>query len=120
MAEMGVNPIYTTFGTVNEVAVELAPEYPGIMFCLIDSSPDTKYDNVANVYVDSLEPAFVSGFVAAKTTRSGTIGWIGSLDIPATNRFRDAYLTGAKYADPDVVVQTVYVGDNSDTVKTGE
>lgn len=120
MAEMGANPIYTMFDTVNEVAVELAPEYPETMFCLIDSSLDTKYDNVANVYVDSLEPAFVSGFVAAKTTQSGTIGWIGSLDIPVINRFRDAYLAGAKYADPDVVVQTAYVGDDSDTVKAGE
>lgn len=120
MAEMGANPIYTMFDTVNEVAVELAPEYPDTMFCLIDSSLDTKYDNVANVYVDSLEPAFVSGFVAAKMTESGTIGWIGSLDIPVINRFRDAYLAGARYADPDVVVQTAYVGDDSDTVKAGE
>ena len=120
MAEMGANPIYTMFDTINEVAVELAPEYPDTMFCLIDSSLDTKYDNVANVYVDSLEPAFVSGFVAAKTTESGTIGWIGSLDIPVINRFRDAYLAGANYGNPDVVVQTAYVGDDSDTVKAGE
>ena len=120
MAEMGANPIYTMFDTVNEVAIELAPEYPDTMFCLIDSSLDTKYDNVANVYVDSLEPAFVSGFVAARTTQSKTIGWIGSLDIPVINRFRDAYLAGAAYADPDVVVQTAYVGDDSDTVKAGE
>ena len=102
------------------MAIELAPEYPDTMFCLIDSSLDTKYDNVANVYVDSLEPAFVSGFVAARTTQSKTIGWIGSLDIPVINRFRDAYLAGAAYADPDVVVQTAYVGDDSDTVKAGE
>ena len=120
MAEMGANPIYTMFDTVNEVAIELAPEYPDTMFCLIDSSLDTKYDNVANVYVDSLEPAFVSGFVAARTTQSKTIGWIGSLDIPVINRFRDAYLAGAAYADPDVTVQTAYVGDDSDTVKAGE
>ena len=120
MAEMGANPIYTMFDTVNEVAIELAPEYPDTMFCLIDSSLDTKYDNVANVYVDSLEPAFVSGFVAARTTQSKTIGWIGSLDIPVINRFRDAYLAGAAYADPDVVLQTAYVGDDSDTVKAGE
>ena len=72
------------------------------------------------MYVDSLEPAFVSGFVAARTTQSKTIGWIGSLDIPVINRFRDAYLAGAAYADPDVTVQTAYVGDDSDTVKAGE
>ena len=120
MAEMGANPIYTMFDTVNEVAVELAPEYPDTFFCLIDSSLDTKYDNVANVYVDSLEPAFVAGFVAAKTSEAKTIGWIGSLDIPVINRFRDAYLAGAGYAEPEVTVHTAYVGDDSDTVKAGE
>ncbi|WP_270816427.1 BMP family ABC transporter substrate-binding protein [Hungatella effluvii] len=120
MAEMGANPIYTMFDTVNEVAIELAPEYPDTKFCLIDSNLDTKYDNVANVYVDSLEPAFVSGFVASKTTESGTVGWIGSLDIPVINRFRDAYLAGAVYGNPEVVVKTAYVGDDSDTVKAGE
>ncbi|MDO5406230.1 MAG: BMP family ABC transporter substrate-binding protein [Eubacteriales bacterium] len=120
MAEMGANPIYTMFDTINEVAIELAPEYPDTKFCLIDSNLDTKHDNVANIYVDSLEPAFVSGFVAAKTTKVGTIGWIGSLDIPVINRFRDAYVAGAAYANPDVVVHTAYVGDDSDTVKAGE
>ena len=30
MAEMGANPIYTMFDTVNEVAIELAPEYPEV------------------------------------------------------------------------------------------
>lgn len=120
MAEMGANPIYTMFDTVSAVAVELAPEYPDTKFCLIDSSLDTVHENVANVYVDSLEPAFISGVVAAKTTESGTIGWIGSLDIPVINRFRDAYVAGAAYAAPEVTVQTAYVGDDSDTVKAGE
>ena len=120
MAEMGANPIYTMFDTVNAVAIELAPEYPDTKFCLIDSNLETEHENVANVYVDSLEPSFVSGFVAAKTTQTGTIGWIGSLDIPVINRFRDGYLAGAAYADPEVEVHTAYVGDDSDTVKAGE
>lgn len=120
MADMGANPIYTMFDTVNEVAIELAAEYPDTKFCLIDSSKDTRYENVANVYVDSLEPAFVAGYVATQTTRANHIGWVGSLDIPVINRFRDAYIAGASYGNPDVEVSTAYVGDDSDTVKAGE
>ncbi|MDO4438096.1 MAG: BMP family ABC transporter substrate-binding protein [Eubacteriales bacterium] len=120
MADMGANPIYTMFDAVNAVAIELAPEYPDTKFCLIDSSMDTLHDNVANVYVDSLEPAFIAGVVAAKTTATKKVGWIGSLDIPVINRFKDAYLAGVKYTDPEIEIQTAYVGDDSDTVKAGE
>lgn len=120
MAEMGANPIYTMFDAVNEVAIEIAPEYPDTIFYLIDSSKDTLHDNVANVNVDPFEPAFISGIVAANSTESGKVGWIGNLDIPVINRFRDGYVAGVNYAKPDLEVLTAYIGDSSDTVKASE
>ena len=121
MAEAGYSPIYTMFDALNAVVVEVAPDYPDTRFYMIDSA--LEYENLANVsslIVDPTESSFISGFVAAKSTATGTIGWVGSLDQANINRFRNGYTAGAKYAHPDIKILTAYTGDNTDSEKGRE
>ena len=124
MADLGANPIYSMFDAVNLVAAEIAPEYPDVHFILIDSNEEFNIDNVTNIIVDSFEPSFVAGVVAALTTKVGTVGWIGCLDIPVITRFYDGYAAGIKYANEtyglDVKVLKAIIGDSEDTVKGAE
>ena len=68
MAETGADMIFSMFDAVNLVAAEIAPEYPDVRFVLIDCNTEFDIDNVTCIVVDSWEPSFVAGVVAALTT----------------------------------------------------
>ena len=99
MAEMGANPIYTMYDAVSLVALEIADEYPDTQFIPIDCNEETDQPNVTCIVVDSFEPCFVAGLVAALSSESGNIAWIGSLDIGVINRFYDGFAAGINYAN---------------------
>lgn len=121
MAEAGYNPIYTMFDALNATVVELAGEYPDTSFYMIDSA--LEYENLPNVcslIVDPTESSFIAGYIAAKSSKTGTIGWVGSLDQANINRFKFGYTAGAVYANPDIKILTAYTGDNNDSEKGRE
>jgi basic membrane protein A len=124
MADLGANPIYSMFDGVNLVAADIADEYPDTQFILIDSNEKQNQPNVTNIIVDSFEPSFVAGLVAAMTTKTGKVGWVGCLDIPVITRFYDGFAAGVKYANEtyglNVTSEKVYIGDAADTVKGAE
>jgi len=48
--------------------------------------------------------------LAAKTSRTGTVGFVGGMDIPLIRRFEKGYEEGAKAVNPRVQVLQNYVG----------
>lgn len=124
MAEAGANVIFSMFDAVNLVAAEIAPEYPDVHFVLIDCNSEFDIDNVTCIVVDSWEPSFVAGVVAALSTESGTVGWVGSIDIPVIARFYEGYAAGVDYANKtyglNVTTEMTYIGSSEDTVKASE
>lgn len=124
MAEAGANVIFSMFDAVNLVAAEIAPEYPDVHFVLIDCNSEFDIENVTCIVVDSWEPSFVAGVVAALTTETGTVGWVGSIDIPVIARFYEGYAAGVDYANQtyglNVTTEMTYIGSSEDTVKASE
>lgn len=124
MAEVGAKVIFSMFDAVNLVAAEIAPEYPDVQFVLIDCNETFDIPNVTCIVVDSWEPSFVAGVVAAMTTKTGKVGWVGSLDIGVITRFYEGYAAGVDYANQTyglkVEVAQTYVGSAEDTVKAAE
>lgn len=124
MAESGADMIFSMFDAVNLVAAEIAPEYPDVRFVLIDCNQEFDIDNVTCIVVDSWEPSFVAGLVAALTTETGKVGWVGSIDIPVITRFYEGYVAGIDYANQtfglNVTTEMAYIGSSEDTVKGAE
>lgn len=120
MAQLGASPIYSMFDTVNEVVLQLASEFPDTKFYLIDCEMENEQPNVVNLIVDPYEASYLAGFVAAKTTKTNKIGWIGHTDHPTIVRFLDGYTAGAKYANPNIVIESAFTGDPNDPVKGQE
>ncbi|HOJ00141.1 MAG TPA: BMP family ABC transporter substrate-binding protein [Anaerolineaceae bacterium] len=121
LAGDGYSVIMTFADAVSNVAVDLADEiyelYPETRLFLLDTYMEHGKPNCTSVSVDPFESSFVAGFVAAKTTETGTIGWIGHTDILKIRRFRDGYIAGAAYANPDVEVVYSFTGDYLDPNK---
>lgn len=121
MAAEGYKVIMCWNDDVNTVALDLADEiakmYPDVHMFLLDTYRAQDKDNCTAVAVDPYESSFVAGYVAAKMTKTGTIGWIGHTDVPKVRRFRDGYVVGANYANPNVKVVSSFVGASRDPTK---
>ncbi|MEZ4750647.1 MAG: BMP family ABC transporter substrate-binding protein [Bdellovibrionota bacterium] len=63
------------------------------------------------------EGSFLVGAIAALTTKSNVVGFIGGMDIPLIRRFEVGYRAGVQHINPKVEVITNYVGSTSDAWK---
>jgi basic membrane protein A len=92
----------------------VAKAFPDQKFGLVDVGPDPVAPNVASTVTKDWEGSFLVGYIAAKTTKTGTIGFVGGKDIPIIHRFFVGYYYGAKMANPDVKVLETYTGSFQD------
>lgn len=79
---------------------------------LIDSEVDAP--NVASVLFKEEEGSFLMGVIAAKTTKSKVVGFVGGMDIPVIHHFEAGFTAGVKSIDPTIEVQSVYTGKFDD------
>jgi basic membrane protein A len=93
---------------------EVAKAFPNQKFGLVDVGPDSLGPNIVSTVTKDWEGSFLVGYIAAKTTKTGTIGFVGGKDIPIIHRFFVGYYYGAKMAKPDVKVLESYTGSFND------
>ena len=66
------------------------------------------------------EPAYLSGMIAGKLTKSNTIGTVAAMDIPEVARLTNAFCSGAKEANPAVKCKVSFIGSFFDPPKAKE
>ena len=120
MAELGANPIYVLWDNLGAAVLEVAPDFPETKFIIADAYVETDLDNVKTIVVEPQEASFIAGFVAAKTSKTKHVGFVGSMDTPIINRFRAGFEAGVKYADESVKIESVYAGNANDPNKGSE
>ncbi len=86
-----------------------AEEYPDNRFAIIDMVVDAP--NVASYVFKEQEGAYIAGVLAAMATKTGTIGFVGGMDIPIIRRFLCGYREGAASVSTDVKVVFNMAGD---------
>lgn len=86
----------------------VARDYPNIRFAIVDGVSDLP--NVASLVFKEHEGSYLVGMLAAKTSRTGTIGFLGGMDIGLIHRFKEGYEEGAKAVNPNIRVIPNYVG----------
>lgn len=86
-----------------------ALDNPDTDFTLIDAVVDLP--NVANIVFKEQEGSFLAGAMAALTTESNKLGFLGGLDIPLINRFGSGFEQGAKWINPAITVTWAYSPD---------
>jgi basic membrane protein A and related proteins len=97
---------------------KLAAQYPDKRFLCVDYS--VRYDdkgqvvplpeNLLGLMFRDEEGSYLVGAIAALTSRTGKIGFIGGMDSPAIRRFQAGYLAGAKAVRPDISVSSGFAG----------
>lgn len=122
-AERGANPIVMAgFGFASALET-VSQEFPDTKFAIIDVNW-LSGDNIRQIAFAEHEGSYLVGMLAAMASESGTVGFIGGMDIPLISKFACGYAQGAKAANPDATVVQNMTGTTpaawNDPVKGGE
>src|SRR5688572_15725036 len=88
---------------------QVAKDYPNIQFAIIDGV--SQLPNVASLVFKEHEGSYLVGILAAKASRTGTIAFLGGMDIGLIHRFAKGYEEGAKSVNPNIRVIENFVGN---------
>lgn len=89
----------------------VAKDYPNIRFAIVDGNSDLP--NVATLNFKVHEGSYLVGMLAARATKTGTIGFLGGMDIGLIRRFEKGYDEGARSVKPSIRIIQSYVGATS-------
>ncbi len=107
LAADGAKIIFTTsFGFMNPT-IKVAQKYPDVKFEHVSGFKQAA--NVATSNIRYYEGRYVAGILAAKATKSNTIGYIASFPIPEVVMGINAAYLGAKSVNPNVKFKIVWV-----------
>jgi basic membrane protein A len=109
-AERGYDLIIGVGFAQAPIMEQVSKDYPNLKFAIIDGVIDAP--NVASLNFKEHEGSFLVGMIAARTTKTNKVGFVGGMDIPLIHKFATGYAEGARYANPKVEVFENYVGVN--------
>jgi len=95
-----------------EAIRKVAAQFPKKSFAIVDA--EVGAPNVRSLLFEEHEGAFLVGAIAALTSKTGKIGFVGGMDIPLIRRFELGYEAGAKKVQPQITVFANYVGVTSE------
>ena len=103
-AEAGFNPVVTTGFAIAETMGEVAKEYPDIKFVNVDGWLPEIPENVLLISFQEHQGSYLVGMLAAMASETGTVGFIGGMDIPLIRHFGCGYAQGVKAVNPDAKI----------------
>jgi basic membrane protein A len=109
-AERGYDLIIGVGFAQAPIMERVAKEYPNIHFAIVDGV--IELPNVASLVFKEHEGSYLVGMLAAKKSKTGTIGFLGGMDIGLIHRFEGGYEEGARAVNPNIRVIQNYVGVN--------
>jgi basic membrane protein A and related proteins len=107
-AERGYDLIIGVGFSQTPILEQVARDYPQLAFAVVDGV--SQLPNVASLIFKEHEGSYLVGMIAARTSKSGVLGFIGGMDIPLIHKFETGYEEGARAARPGVRVIQNYVG----------
>lgn len=102
LAESGANPVVTTGFAMSDPIAAVAADFPDTKFVTIDGYVEAP--NVLTIGFTEHEGSYLVGMLAAMASKTGTVGFIGGMDVPLIRKFGCGYAEGAKAVNPDAKV----------------
>jgi simple sugar transport system substrate-binding protein len=103
----------TSFGYFDPHVLKMAQEYPNLMFLHCGGlwNKDKHPANVGSYFGYIDECQHLSGIVAGYTSKTKKLGFVAAKPIPQVLRNINAFLLGARLADPRATAQVIFTGD---------
>ena len=118
LARQGAGLIFTTSFGYMEPTIKVAEKFPEVKF--EHATGYMQADNVSTYSARFYEGRYVIGQIAAKMSKTGTAGYIGSFPIPEVVRGINSFLLGAQSVNPDFKLKVVWVNSWFDPGKEAD
>jgi basic membrane protein A len=107
-AERGYDIIIGVGFSQTPIIEQVAKDYPKLDFAIVDGV--SQLPNVASLIFKEHEGSYLVGMIAARTSKTGVLGFLGGMDIPLIHKFATGYEEGAHAVNPNIRVIQNYVG----------
>jgi len=97
MVQQGCKLTVTVGFLLGDATKAIATANPNTHFAIIDYNDPTFPKNVKPIVYDTAQAAFLAGYLAAGTTKTGKVATFGGLNIPTVTIFMDGFADGVKY-----------------------
>lgn len=105
LANKKYNPIIGVGFAYTNAVNKVAKDFPDTKFLVIDADGcKVEGPNVAAACFAEAEGSYLVGAAAALKSKTGTIGFIGGVNVPLIQRFQAGYEAGAKKVKPDIKI----------------
>ena len=95
-----------------------AESYPEQQFAIIDSTYEEIPENVRPILFNEEQAGYAVGLIASKMTKTGTVGFIGGMDIPSCSQFGVGFEKAMKEENKDSKVLVQYTNSFTDAAKS--
>lgn len=106
---------------MGDAILNAAKANPDVPFAIVDNAYDSTPSNLTAVVFRAQEPSFLVGYIAAKTTKTNKVGFVGGIKSGVIDQFEFGYKAGvaygAKEANKKVDVVSQYAESFSDSAK---
>lgn len=110
--------IVPCWSAMEDACAKVSAEFPDNEFIMVFS--EIELPNVKSLIGKQEDGSYLAGIDAAMTTKTDHIAFIGGSDNPSINQFRAGYEAGAKSVNPDIQINTTWVGSFEDPAKAKE
>jgi basic membrane protein A and related proteins len=97
MVQAGCKLTVTVGFLLGDATKSIATANPNSHFAIIDYSDPTFPKNVKPIVYDTAQAAFLAGYLAAGTSKTGKVATFGGINIPTVTIFMDGFADGVKY-----------------------
>ena len=105
IADRGASLIVAMGFAQADAVAAVAPDYPDTNFVAVDVCwVDDPAGNIYQACYKEHEGSFLVGMIAAMASKSGTIGFVGGMDIPLIRKFQGGYEQGALHVNPNIQI----------------
>ncbi|MGL1921851.1 MAG: BMP family ABC transporter substrate-binding protein [Hyphomicrobiales bacterium] len=121
MARQGAGLIFTTSFGYMDPTLNVAKKFPNVKF--EHATGYKQSENVSSYGARFYEGRYIIGQIAAKESKTGVAGYIGSFPIPEVVRGINSFLLGAQSVNPEFKLKVIWVnswydpGKEADAVK---
>lgn len=107
-------------GASQAAMIKVSKRFPDVKFALVGGAKITEATNMSQYDMRQAEINYISGAVAAMSSKTGTISFIAGLEIPGVVNASKEFEKGAKYVRPDIKTIAVFTGSFDDVAKAKE
>ena len=97
----GFDLIYAPGGEYTDAVMQVAAEYPDVAFAQLNGSVDSPAaapnGNVSSLLPDAQQIGWIAGALAGLMTESGTVAFIGGMELTTTLAKYEGFVEAAKY-----------------------